>query len=130
MTENNKELKIILIVEDEDLVARMYQKGLQNSGLKVEIARDGEEGLEMVKKDKPALIITDIMMPRMNGIQMLDIIKADEELKDTPVVVLSNLSGEYDKKLAMDKGAVGYWVKKDLSPRQMEVEVKKILGIE
>lgn len=120
---------VVLIVEDEDLVARMYQTNMQHAGFNVQIARDGEEGLEMVRKLKPGVVITDIMMPRMNGVQLLDEIKADQALAKTPVVILSNLSGEYDKELAMGKGAVGYWVKKDLPPKQMEAEVKKILGM-
>lgn len=120
----------VLFVEDEDLVARMYQTGLQGAGFVVVIARDGEEGLAAVRRDKPDVVVTDIMMPKMNGVQMLQEMKADPATAKIPVVVLSNLSGEYDKEMAMKKGAVGYWVKKDLPPKMLEAELKKILGLE
>lgn len=120
--------KMVLIVEDEDLVARMYQAGLaKNEKLDVQIARDGEEALILMEGIVPDLVILDIMMPKVNGMEVLERMKEDERLKNVPVVMLSNLSGEHDEELATQKGASDYWVKKDIPPREMESRIVKML---
>lgn len=119
--------KIVLIVEDEDIVAKMYQGGLKNTTFEVQLARDGEEALTMMKANKPAVVLLDIMMPKLNGIQTLEAIKADAKLKDVHVIMMSNLSSEEDKKQAIDKGAADYWVKRDVQPVELVKRVSEIL---
>lgn len=120
--------KTVLIVEDEEIVARMYQAGFANSAFTVAIARDGVEALAMMRKDKPAIVLLDIMMPKMNGIDVLDTMKADASLKDIHVIMMSNLSSDADRKMAIDKGADDYWVKRDTQPRELEKRVNEILA--
>jgi len=98
----------VLIVEDEDLVARMYDKALKFEGFDVTIALGGQDGLEKVKTIKPDLVLLDIMMPEPDGMEVLEKIKTDDEVKDIPVVMLTNLSGKHDAVLAAERGAADY----------------------
>jgi len=81
----------ILIVEDDETLARMYQKKLEHEGFLVETAFSGEEGLKAVEKEKPDLILLDIMMPGIDGFAVVKQLKADNETKDIPIIILTNL---------------------------------------
>lgn len=126
MSEIPKKYKV-LIIEDEDLVARMYQKSLQFDDFDVEVAIGGKEGYQMIKDHKPDLVLLDIMMPEPDGMEVLEMIKGDPETKNIPVIMLTNLSGEYDSKLAISKGATDYWVKKDSNPTELGKKIKEKL---
>ena len=117
----------ILIIEDDPLMSRMYQKIFSLEGYTVEIAVDGLEGLEKTRSQKPTLVLLDIMMPKMNGIQVLEKLKLDPETKKIPVVILTNLAGSRDAENAMLKGAVKYIVKSEYEPKQIIDMVKEIL---
>ena len=86
----------ILIVEDDSVLSHLYQNAFSFQGFEVEMASDGKEGLEAASSLKPDLILTDIMMPNMDGIEMLKKIKAKPQTKNIPVIVMSNLSNEED----------------------------------
>jgi len=118
----------ILIVEDDPLMSRMYQKIFTFEGYEVEIAGDGEEGLEKVRAGKPTLVLLDIMMPKMNGLQVLEKLKSDPETKSIPVVMLTNLAGQQDAETALTKGAIKYIVKSEYEPKQVTNMVKEILA--
>lgn len=118
----------ILIVEDDPLMSRMYQKIFKFEGYDVVMAGDGEQGLEAAKKEKPTLILLDVMMPKMNGLQLLEKLKLDPDTKSTPVVMLTNLAGEKDAEVALTKGAVKYIVKSEYEPKQITDMVKSILA--
>lgn len=119
---------ILLIVEDDPLMSRMYQKIFKFEGYQVDIAGDGEEGLVKVKQGKPSLILLDIMMPKMNGMQVLERLKSDPMTKSIPVVVLTNLAGQQDAEKALSLGAVKYIVKSEYEPKQVANMVKEILA--
>lgn len=108
----------ILIVEDYSVLARMYQNKFIEDGHQVEAALNGEEGLEKVKTFKPDLILLDIMMPKMSGLELLKILKEDPTLKHTPVVMLTNVSGEVVEQ-GLELGAIAYLVKAEYSPKQV-----------
>jgi len=118
----------ILIVEDDPLMSRLYQKIFTFEKYEVETASDGEEGLDKVRKSKPTLILLDIMMPKMNGLQVLEKLKADPDLKKIPVVMLTNLAGQKDAETALAKGAVKYIVKSEYEPKQVADMVKGVLA--
>jgi len=118
----------ILIIEDDPLMSRMYQKIFTFEGYEVEMAVDGMEGLDKARVVKPTLILLDIMMPKMNGIEVLEKLKADPETKVIPVVMLTNLAGQQDAELALSKGAVKYIVKSEYEPKQVADMVKEILA--
>ena len=120
--------KILLIVEDDPLMSRMYQKIFTFEKYTVLTAENGEIGLEAARKNKPMLILLDVMMPKMNGLQVLEKLKLDPETKSIPVVMLTNLAGEKDAETAMMKGAVKYVVKSEYEPKQVVAMVKEILA--
>jgi len=120
----------ILIVEDDPLMLRMYQKIFTFEGFEVEIAGNGEEGLDKVRTldPKPSLIMLDVMMPKMNGLQVLEKLKLDPALQAIPVIMLTNLAGQQDAETALAKGAVRYIIKSEHKPKDVAMMVKEILA--
>ena len=118
----------ILIVEDDPLISRMYQKVLKFEGMEVISSENGSDGLAAAAQHKPDLILLDIMMPKMNGIEVLEALKADETTNAIPVVMLTNLSGTADAQNAMNKGAVDYLVKSQFKPKDVAGKVKEIMA--
>jgi CheY-like chemotaxis protein len=112
-------MKKILLVEDDELMARMYKRAFSVVGFTVELAADGQEGYDKAKVFRPDLILLDIMMPVLNGLQTLEKLKADAEVKDIPVVMLTNLANKSDAERALAMGAVKYLVKSDYDPKQV-----------
>ncbi len=117
----------ILIIEDDPLISRMYQRVFEFEGYEVDMARDGEEGLGIMKKKKPTLIMLDVMMPKMSGVDVLKEIKAIKDFAGIPVITLTNLSGMKDAEKMIELGAVKYIVKSNHKPKQIVAEVKEIL---
>ncbi|MDO8269752.1 MAG: response regulator [Candidatus Levybacteria bacterium] len=118
----------VLIVEDDVLISRMYQKVFESEGYEVLMAGNGQEGLDMARTKAPTIILLDIMMPKMNGMQMLEQIKADPKIAKIPVIVLTNLSGTTDAERALKLGAVKYIVKSEHKPKDVFDMVKGILA--
>lgn len=101
----------ILIVEDEEALFCVMAEKLESEGYKTKIAKDGAEVAPMAKKFRPDLIILDLLLPKKNGFEVLDDLKRSMDLKNIPVIVLSNLDQDEDIKKAMAGGAVDYFVK-------------------
>ena len=120
--------KTILIVEDDPLMSRMYQKIFTFEKFDVAMAGDGVEGLEKARQIKPIVILLDIMMPKMNGLEVLDKLKADPDMKNIPVIMLTNLAGEKDAENALLKGAVKYIVKSEYEPKKVVEMVTQIIA--
>jgi len=118
----------VLIVEDDPLMSRMYQKIFSFENYEIVQAADGEEGLEKAKTTNPTIILLDVMMPKMNGLQVLDKLKLDPATKGIPVVMLTNLAGQQDAETALAKGAVKYIIKSEYEPKQVANMVKEILA--
>lgn len=118
----------ILIVEDDPLMMRLYSKVFTIEGYTVVTAGNGEEGLLAIHKEIPTLILLDVMMPKMNGFELLEKIKADPATKKIPVIMLTNLAGQADAETAITKGAVKYIVKSEYEPKQIVNMVKEILA--
>ena len=117
----------ILLIEDDPLVIRMYQKILSFEGFEIEFAVNGRDGVIMAKEVKPNLIFCDVMMPQMNGIEVLEHLKADPETSDIPVIMLTNLSGTHDAEMALQKGAFAYMVKSEYKPKEVAAKAKELL---
>ncbi|OGE78225.1 MAG: hypothetical protein A2751_03655 [Candidatus Doudnabacteria bacterium RIFCSPHIGHO2_01_FULL_46_14] len=114
-----KSKKILLIEDDQDL-AELYDEVL-SAKYEVEIAHNGKEGLELATK-KPDLILLDILLPSMNGFELLKAFKKDPQIKNIPVIVLTNLGSKHvddDKKLALLLGAEDYLVKTYHQPQEI-----------
>ena len=117
--------KKILLVEDEPIYQKLYMSALSEHGFNVVAASDGEEGLKLLRKEKPDLVMLDLLMPVKNGFQFLETIRADKVFKDTFVIVTTNLSQESDLNLCKKYHVLDYLVKTDWS---MEDIIKKIDG--
>lgn len=118
----------ILITEDDPLMSRLYQKIFTFEGYAVELAHDGQEGLDKARNLKPTLILLDVMMPKMNGLEVIDKLKADPETRSIPVVMLTNLAGQQDAETALAKGAVKYIIKSEHQPNEIADMVKEVLA--
>jgi DNA-binding response OmpR family regulator len=122
-----KEKTKILIVEDDNFLIKAYQIKFEREGFNVFIAMDGDEGLKVVNKEKPALIVLDLMLPKMNGFEFLKKIKSDESTKNIPVIALSNLGQRADQEKALSLGAVEYFIKTEHTLEEIVEKISKYL---
>lgn len=118
----------ILIVEDDPSMSRMYKRSFAFEGYEVEIAEDGQQGIDMARSVKPAMILMDIMMPNMNGLEALERLKGDPETKGIPIVMLTNLGSDKDAETALSKGALQYIIKSEHEPEEVVGMIKEILS--
>lgn len=118
----------VLLVEDEKMLADMYATKFSMEGYQIVNAYDGKEGLEAAKREKPHIILLDIIMPKLDGFAVLKELKDDESTKNIPVILLTNLGQESDVKKGKDLGADDYFVKANHSPQEIVELVKKKLG--
>ena len=116
----------ILIIEDDPIVIKLIGYFLIKENYSVSFGFNGEEGLVKAIKEKPDLILLDIMMPVMDGFQLLEILKTDKELANIPIIILSSLSQDADILRALKKGASDY-LTKPLSPQILLAKIKKYL---
>lgn len=117
----------ILLVDDDEALRQLYSAELITKGYQVVMASDGDEGLEKAKAEKPNLILLDIMMPKTDGIAALTKIKQETELKDIPVLMLTNFGQENLVKQAFDLGAADYLLKYKVTPAEMSEKVDQTL---
>jgi CheY-like chemotaxis protein len=114
----------ILIVEDDSFVKDIYHTKLSQEGYEIVEADNGVEALKKVKENKPDLILLDIIMPYMNGIEVLRELKKDENLKDIPVVLLTNLSQKEEINEGLALGAKDYLIKSHFTPTEVLEKIK------
>lgn len=120
----------VTIVEDDKLLADLLTKKLVAAGCALSHAIDGSEALNVVKRQIPDIIILDILLPGMDGFEVLKVLKSDETLKHIPVLLLSNLGQDKDVEKGRDLGAASFLVKATVSLDEILDEMKKILGVE
>jgi len=119
--------KKILCIEDSPATQKFISFTLKYKGYEVVTANDGVEGMEKVSNDTFDLIILDIMMPRMNGLEVLKEVKENPEFAKTPVIMLTSEKGEADRQAAMDLGASNF-LNKPFQPPELLGAVAKIIG--
>jgi len=119
-----EEKKKILVIDDEESIREIYRREFTNNGLDVEVAKDGEEGLLMAAEKTPSLILLDIMLPKMSGIDVLKSLKQNPLTKKIPTLLLTNLGEETIIKEGFELGADGYLLKVSYTPTQVVEEVK------
>jgi CheY-like chemotaxis protein len=118
----------VLLVEDDKFLRRACEASLRQRGYDVTTASDGEEGLRLATTAPYAdVILLDLLMPKMPGIEVLRALKSQPETSRIPVLILSNSSREDDKLQAMQLGAAGYYVKANLSLRELAVQVDQLV---
>lgn len=116
----------VLIVEDEKDIAEAIEYNLKKEGLKVMKAFNGEKGLRLAQENHPHLIILDLMLPLLSGIEITKILKKDQKTTDIPIIMLTAKGEEIDRVLGLEMGAEDYIVK-PFSMRELMVRVKKVL---
>lgn len=121
-------MKIILFIEDESALQKTIGEVLSLEGYQIIPALDGEIGLRMAKEKKPDLILLDLIMPKVNGFEVLKKLKEDALTKEVPVIVLTNLEGMADVNKAIELGATTYLVKAQYSLDEVVEKIKKVLG--
>jgi DNA-binding response OmpR family regulator len=104
-------MKKILFIEDESALQKTFSDLLETEGHKLISALNGKVGLEIAKKERPDLILLDLILPKINGFEVLKRLKADEDTKNIPVIVLTNLEGVDDINKALELGTTTYLVK-------------------
>ena len=118
----------MLVVEDEEILLTALKEELLSGGYEVEGAGDGEDGLEKVKSFQPQLILLDLVMPKMDGMEMLQRLKADSSMRDIPVVILTNLSDYERISQALSLGAMDYLVKANYKLEDLLDKVKTVMA--
>ncbi len=108
-----KKKPILLIVEDEEVLLRALYILFHNNQYTIASATDGDTAVKMAQRLRPDIVLLDLLLPKMNGFEVLKIFKSDPNLKDIPVIVLSNLDDTSDKEKAKELGADDYFVKAD-----------------
>ncbi len=119
--------KVILIVEDDNLLSNLYYRKFEAEGFAPMIAHDGQEGLKLAETKVPDFILLDNMLPKLNGLEVLAQIKKNPLLKDTPVVILSNLAFAEERDRALELGAKEYLAKAGQTPEAVVEKVKSYL---
>jgi len=117
--------KKVLLIEDEEIMINLLQKKLIQEGYQVLIARDGEEGLTMIKEENPDIILLDIIMPKMGGFEVMEEISKDPELKKIPIVVISNSGQPVELDKARELGAKDWLIKTEFDPQEV---IEKVIG--
>jgi DNA-binding response OmpR family regulator len=120
--------KRILYVEDEPFFASTLDKIFSGAGFSVAIAKDGEEGLALAGKERFDLILLDLLLPKVDGFEVLRRLKADQATRDVPVVVLSNLGSDEDKRRTSELGAPLFFVKALMDPKKLVTHIEHMVG--
>lgn len=115
--------KKILLVEDDLLIRELYESELIRAGYKVTACSSGEDGIQALQQDHFDMALLDIMLPGINGLEILKQIKQNPQTKDIRVVLLTNLGHEAVIKAGFDLGAIGYLIKSSYNPDQIVREI-------
>ncbi|MEJ2551969.1 MAG: response regulator [Anaerolineales bacterium] len=125
-----EEEKRLVCIEDEPEMIDLVRLILSRKGFTVIGANGGVEGLEVVRRERPDLILLDLMMPDMDGWEVYQQIKADEELREIPVVVVTAKAQSIDKVLGLHIAKVDDYITKPFGPQELLESVEKILGMQ
>jgi len=125
---NGENKKKIMIVEDDSFVMDIYQTKLAQEGFEAVAAINGLEAMKKLQEVRPDLILLDIIMPYMDGLEVLKKIKDDERLKNIPIILLTNLSQKEEISKGLELGANDYLIKSHFTPSEVMEKVKKYLN--
>lgn len=118
----------ILIIEDDKFFRDLVSKKLEKNGFEMFLAADSKEALTALEKKKPSLIISDLILPGLDGFELISIIKKDEKTKDIPLIVLSNLGQKEEVERAISLGALDFMVKVNFTPDEIVDKIKNVLS--
>lgn len=123
-----KKIKILLI-EDDQFLLSMYSTKFEIEGFEVVSADDGEKGVKAAESSAPDIILLDIILPKLNGFEVLEKLQADSKLKNIPVILLTNLSQKSDIDRGLAMGAKDYLIKAHFMPSEVVAKIKSVLNI-
>ncbi|MFA5355721.1 MAG: response regulator [Candidatus Paceibacterota bacterium] len=115
----------ILLIEDEEIMIGLLQKKLVQSGYEVIVARNGLEGMDAMRKEKPDLVLLDIIMPKMTGFDVMEKKNEDKEIRDIPVIIISNSGQPVEIDKAKRMGVRDWLIKTEFDPQEVLEKVKK-----
>ncbi len=121
--------KKIVIIEDDKMIRDMLSEYLQKNGFEVEISNNGEDGLNLIRQSKPSLVILDLVLPEKDGYTLLKEKKEDPDIKDIPVLLLSNLADPAAVDKAMGLGVTYHMIKSNHELSEITNKIKSILNI-
>ncbi len=124
--EENKKVKV-LIIEDDSYISDMYKIKFESENFETIVAEDGISGIKEIEKQKPDIVLLDIVMPKVDGFSVLKMIKKNEDSKDIPVVLLTNLGQKDNVERGFELGATSYIIKAHFTPSEVVKKVKEIL---
>ena len=119
--------KKVLLIEDDPAQSMMYEMEFKKFGYKVLIANTGTEGLDVIMKEKPDLVLLDLLIGASNGLDILKKIKADKKIKETKVVIMSNYKKKGLDEECANSGAIDFWTKCEFLPREIVQKTDNLL---
>jgi len=117
----------ILLVEDDPFLSNLLRVRLQKENIEVVLAKDGEEALKKLTEVRPAVILLDLILPKKSGFEVLEHISTDPQLRDLPVIIISNLGQTSDIQRGKELGAIEYFVKAKISIDDLILKIKEFL---
>lgn len=123
-------MKSILLVEDEQFLANLLKARLEKTSdgqVQIQLAKDGQEALKLLREAKFDLILLDLILPKMSGFEVLEAIRSDPQLQAIPVMIISNLGQESDVERGQSLGAVEYFIKARVSMDELIGQIQKFL---
>jgi DNA-binding response OmpR family regulator len=114
----------VIVADDDRMLRKAAETTLRRQGYLVATASDGEEALQLIRSEQPDVIVLDLIMPKLQGFDVLQILKQDSLTSNIPVIVLSSLTQEQDKQEALDLGAVAYFNKSTFSLAELVKQVE------
>jgi len=124
---NKSKKALVLIIEDDSYISDMYRIKLESENFEVVTAKDGIIGIRTIEKQKPDIVLLDIVMPKIDGFSVLKTIKRNPELKEIPIVLLTNLSQKENVERGFELGADSYIIKAHFTPSEVVKKIKDIL---
>jgi DNA-binding response OmpR family regulator len=117
----------LLLIEDDPLIISLYKEGLEKRRFEIQVAEDGEKGLEMAKTQKPEVILLDLMLPKLDGFSLLKELKSLPNTKDIPVFVVTSFGMDDNVRRAYELGAYDVILKYQVSPIDIALKIRKFL---
>jgi CheY-like chemotaxis protein len=124
MSENNYK---VLVVDDDDIIRETYLQIFKQKGFNVVGAKDGVEGVDLATKEMPNIILTGIIMPRMDGFQLISTLKENIQTKEIPIAIISHLGREEDRKKAQDMGIENFIVQGSMTPIEIVDKLRSLV---
>ena len=121
-------MKKILLINDEKILVNLLKRKLTEEGYRVLVAQDGKEGLLKMRKTKPDLILLDMVMPKMGGFEVIKEVMKDKELREIPIIVISNSGQPVELKRIKELGAKDWLIKTEFGPQEVLDKVIKQIG--